>query len=115
MQIAKKGGIGLRTLAVLFRRADTNGNKKLDMEEFTQCLASYNLFPKVVDIQALFKFYDIDGDGNIGYEEFVRGLREPLSDRRRAIVEKAFGLMDKNESGEITIADIDEIYDVSQN
>ena len=28
------------------------------------------------------KFYDIDGDGNVSYEEFVRGLREPLSERR---------------------------------
>lgn len=115
MQIAKKGGIGLRTLAVLFRRADHNGNKKLDREEFTECLASYGLFPKVVEIQALFKFYDIDGDGNITYEEFVRGLREPLTERRQAIVNKAFTLMDKDESGVITLADIDAIYDVSQN
>ena len=21
------------------------------------------------------KYYDVDGDGNIGYEEFIRGLR----------------------------------------
>jgi len=33
------------------------------------------LFPKKVELQALMKFYDVDGDGNIGYEEFLRGLR----------------------------------------
>ena len=59
------------------------------------------------------KFYDVDGDGNITYEEFIRGLREPLSDRRKKMVQKAFSLMDKNGSGEITIQDIDAIYDVS--
>jgi hypothetical protein len=36
------------------------------------------------------KFYDVDGDGNITYEEFIRGLREPLNERRLNIVEKAF-------------------------
>jgi hypothetical protein len=36
------------------------------------------------------KYYDIDGDGNITYEEFIRGLREPLTERRLKMVEKAF-------------------------
>lgn len=94
---------------------DFNGNKKLNMEEFTEALATFGLFPKVVDIQALMKFYDVDGDGNITYEEFVRGLREPLTERRKKMVEKAFKMMDKNGSGEITIKDIDCVYDVSQN
>jgi Ca2+-binding EF-hand superfamily protein len=35
----------------------------------------YRLFPSKVELQALMKFYDVDGDGNITYEEFVRGLR----------------------------------------
>jgi Ca2+-binding EF-hand superfamily protein len=35
----------------------------------------YRLFPKKTDLQALMKYYDIDGDGNINYEEFIRGLR----------------------------------------
>ena len=115
MKIAKLGGLGIRSLGVIFRRMDTNGNKKLNQEEFTEALATFGLFPKVVEIQALMKFYDIDGDGNITFEEFIRGLREPLSKRRLAMVEKAFQLMDKNGSGELTVSDIDAIYDVSEN
>ena len=75
----------------------------------------FGLFPKKVDAQALMKFYDIDGDGNITYEEFIRGLRNPLSERRLKIVRSAFAQMDRDGSGEITIKDIDQIYDVSQN
>jgi len=45
-------------------------------------LAAYGLFPKKTDIQALMKFYDTDGDGNVSYDEFLRGLRDPLSDRK---------------------------------
>jgi len=48
------------------------------------------LFPKKVEAQALMKFYDVDGDGNISYEEFIRGLKEPLNERREKIVRKVF-------------------------
>ena len=33
------------------------------------------LFPKKVELQALMKYYDINGDGSITYEEFLNGLR----------------------------------------
>lgn len=45
------------------------------------------------------KYFDINGDGNIGYEEFISGLRVPLTPRREAMVKKAFELMDKDGSG----------------
>ena len=61
------------------------------------------------------KFYDVDGDGNISYEEFLRGLRDELTERRLALVEKAFGVMDKDGSGVVQVNDISEVYDVSFN
>jgi len=36
------------------------------------------------------KYYDIDGEGNVSYDEFLRGLRDPLSQRKEKMVEKAF-------------------------
>jgi Ca2+-binding EF-hand superfamily protein len=36
------------------------------------------------------KYYDINGDHNLSYEEFIKVLREPLSERRAGIVEKAW-------------------------
>jgi Ca2+-binding EF-hand superfamily protein len=59
------------------------------------------------------KFYDVDGDGNIGYEEFLRGLREELTERRQAMVERAFSILDKDGSGQVTCSDIKHLYDVS--
>ena len=73
------------------------------------------LFPKKVDVQGLMKAYDIDGDGNIGYEEFIRGMREELSDRKKAMVERAFQMLDKDGSGVITFKDVEALYDVRQN
>jgi len=59
------------------------------------------------------KHYDIDNDGNVSFEEFLRGLRDELSNRKKAMVEKAFVLMDKDNSGKINIQDIVQLYDVS--
>lgn len=105
----------MRSLKKIFQRMDFNGNKKLDAGEFEQALAAFGLFPKKVELQALLKYYDIDGDGNVSYEEFLRGLREELTERRARMVQKAFNMMDKNGSGKIDINDIIGIYDVSMN
>ena len=46
-------------------------NTRLRLLLFYLC----RLFPKKVELQALMKHYDVDGDGNITYDEFLRGLR----------------------------------------
>ena len=61
------------------------------------------------------KFYDVDGDGNISYEEFIRGLRDELTERRRKMVEKAFMMLDRDRSGQLNINDLIAVYDVSMN
>jgi Ca2+-binding EF-hand superfamily protein len=115
LAIQQKGGVGLRTLKVIFRRMDFNGNKKLDASEFEQALAAFGIFPKKVELQALMRHYDIDGDGNVSYEEFISGLRDELTPRRMTMVTKAFQMMDRDGSGKLTISDIASIYDVSMN
>jgi Ca2+-binding EF-hand superfamily protein len=57
------------------------------------------LFPTKVELQQLIKYYDVDGDGNVGYEEFLNGLRDPLNPRKQAMVDRAFSILDKNGSG----------------
>lgn len=78
-------------------------------------MAAFGIFPKKVELQALMKFYDVDGDGNICYEEFLSGMREELSERRVHMVKKAFKMLDRDASGKITVSDISGIYDVSMN
>ena len=60
------------------------------------------------------KYYDTDGDGQINLEEFLRGLRDPLTERREAMVWRAFALMDRDGSGQIEAKDVAHLYDVSQ-
>ena len=115
LAIQQKGGVGIRSLRRIFTQMDFNGNKSLDLSEFEQALAAFGIFPKKVELQALMKFYDVNGDGNISYDEFLSGLREELSPRRVNMVKKVFAMLDKDVSGKIEVSDIDGIYDVSMN
>jgi Ca2+-binding EF-hand superfamily protein len=80
---------------------------KIDME-------IYRLFFKKVEMQALMRYYDVDGDGQISVDEFLRGLRDSLTERREAMVWRAFSLMDRDGSGQIEAKDVAHLYDVSQ-
>lgn len=80
----------------------------------TYLIHFYSLFFKKVELQALIKYYDVDGDGQISLDEFLRGLRDPLTERREAMVWRAFALMDRDGSGQIEAKDIAHLYDVSQ-
>ena len=75
LAISQRGGINIRNLQRIFKKVDLNGNNKIDLKEFEIGLAHFGFFPKKVDLQALLNFYDIDHDGFINFEEFVRGLR----------------------------------------
>lgn len=113
--IQQKGGNGVRSLRRIFNHMDFNGSKSLDAQEFEQALAAYGLFPKKVELQALMKYYDINGDGSISFDEFLNGLKDELSERRLNMVKKAFARLDRDNSGQLQVNDLVGIYDVSQN
>lgn len=110
----RKGTKGLKKVALVFRQADFNGNKKLDREEFEEALSHCGLFLKSHEISFLFKNFDRDGDGNINYDELLHGIQLPLSGSRLAVVERAFKTLDKDGSSVIDVNDIAKIYDASK-
>jgi len=99
LHIAKSGGASLKNLQKIFEKSDNNGNHLLSLKEFEKALAAFGFFPKVVDLQALLKYYDRNGDGNIDFEEFVAAIREPLNERRRKLVDKAWRKLDPDNLG----------------
>jgi len=75
-QIRAKGYRDLAVIKMIFNDFDFNKNGKLELEEFEQALGHFGLFPKMVDLKALHKFYDVDGDGTISYNEFIKALAD---------------------------------------
>jgi Ca2+-binding EF-hand superfamily protein len=54
-------------------------------------------------LKALHKFYDVDGDGNISYHEFVNALSDnKMSKRKTDMVDKAWSILDREGKGELT-------------
>jgi Ca2+-binding EF-hand superfamily protein len=48
------------------------------------------------DVENLFKAFDINGNGDIDYDEFVRVVVGPMNQFRTQIVRKAFIKVDAN-------------------
>jgi Ca2+-binding EF-hand superfamily protein len=65
------------------------------------------------DLQRVIKHFDTDGDGEITYQEFLKGLAGKLNKRRQAMVDMAFEVMDTDKSGVIDAADVKDRYDAS--
>lgn len=75
LAMSRKGGASLKVLKDIFQKLDKNGNNKLELDEFKAALNKFGFFPKFVDLQAIHKYYDLDGDGYVNFEEFLQGLR----------------------------------------
>lgn len=113
-QLFQKRTNGLAGVARVFKQADFNGNKKLDRDEFEEALSFAGVFLSASEIKMLFNEYDENGDGNVGYEEFIAGLAPPLSGPRLAVVQSAFKKIDKDGSNSLTVSDLVDVYNARQ-
>lgn len=54
--------------------------------------------------------FDINGDGNISYDELMRSVVGEMNGFRKQLVRKAFDKLDKNGNGLIELDDIKGVY-----
>jgi calcium-dependent protein kinase len=95
----------------LFNQIDVNGDGKINKHELLNGLKSKissNTLEK--DVDQIFKNIDMDNNGYIEYEEFVRAAvsKEYFVDEN--ILKFAFRYFDKDDSGEITFDEIESVF-----
>lgn len=62
------------------------------------------------DIQKVFNFFDRDKNGQLNYDEFLLGVRGPINNFRKKLVEQAFVKFDRDGSGTVTVDDLKGLY-----
>ena len=93
---------------------DDNNSKTLDREEFRKALRDFKIDVPDDQILVVFNAFDLNRDGTIDYNEFLRIVRGDLSSARLPFVKRAFQKLDRDGSGIVDINDIREVYNASK-
>ncbi|XP_065178101.1 calcyphosin-like protein [Sycon ciliatum] len=105
-----RGASGIKGLARLFRIMDDDGNKQIDFTEFKTGIVQYGLTFDETEMREVFEKCDRDHSGTLNFDEFLRGLRPPMSEARRSLVVRAFAKLDKTGDGVVTVEDLRGVY-----
>lgn len=98
----------------MFKALDNNGNRQIDIGEFYWGLRDFGISLTEEEAQRVLSHFDIDRNGTISFDEFLRTIRGDLSDYRIGWIKKAYQKLDVNGDGTVKLDDIAKLYDVSK-
>jgi Ca2+-binding EF-hand superfamily protein len=70
--MAARGARGILGLKKVFKIMDDDNSGYLDISEFNKALKDYRVNVTAEESRKLFQIFDMNGDGNISYDEFLR-------------------------------------------
>lgn len=83
----------------------------LDKYEFSKGMSDFMLGFSQAEVDTLFNYFDVNRDGLVDYNEFLRTVRGPMNATRVAITNRAFDKFDRDGNGYIDINDLIGLYD----
>ncbi|XP_058445960.1 neo-calmodulin isoform X2 [Malaya genurostris] len=96
-----------------FRLFDKDNNGSITKEELGTVMRSLGQFARVEELQEMLLEIDVDGDGNVSFEEFVDimsnmtdTVAEASADQEERELRDAFRVFDKHNRGYITASDL---------
>ncbi len=112
--LIERGTYGIRGLGILFRKIDASGNRKVDRHEFSWAMKENGHSLSPLEFERLFKYFDRNNDDAINYDEFLRGVRGEMNERRKAVVYEAFKKLDKTGDEKVSLDDLVVMYNVEK-
>ena len=95
----------------LFNKIDEDDDCIINKKELLEGLKTkYNTNIKEEDVEQIFKNIDLNNNGHIDYEEFVAAAVNKRKFMNKNVLMLAFNFFDKNNSGEITFDEIEEVF-----
>ena len=106
------GSSGIRSIGRIFRQlCEQTGT--LDRQQLMQGLDAFGIKGlSEIQIQNVMDAFDTGNDGVISLTEFIRALRGPINERRKALIGMAWQQVDLSNSGIINAQDMLQKYDV---
>jgi hypothetical protein len=95
------------------RGAPAPAHKLLTLAEFKRAFKEMYFGLSDADLRVVFDDFDLDGDGLLDAEFFLRAVRAPMGPRRLAAVERAFAVLDKAGAGVVDATEVAAAYDPS--
>ena len=108
------GGSGFTAVQRKFRIVDDDNSKTISLSEFKKTMKEMNINLSDSELRMLFDHFDAAHSGSIDFEEFIQGVRDPLTERRLALVKIAFRKLDKDGCGIVDAQEIATMYDASK-
>ena len=93
---------------------DDDNSKSLDRNEFRKAIKDFKIEIPDDFIDTVFTAFDLNRDGTIDYDEFLRIIRGDLNSNRLGLVKKAFKKLDKDGSGVVDLDDIRDVYNATR-
>jgi Ca2+-binding EF-hand superfamily protein len=81
-KVIQRGARGIIGLQRIFKIMDDDSSKSLSLQEFAKAIRDFKVEVAQEDVAVLFSAFDINRDGTIQYDEFLRIIRGELNEYR---------------------------------
>lgn len=109
-KLVARGCRGIFSIGRLFRNMDDDNSKSISFPEFSKVCNEFRMDLPVGDVRLLFNYIDLNKNGEIDYDEFLRMVRGKMNEARKKWVVLAFKKLDKNGNGVVNIDDLRGIH-----
>jgi Ca2+-binding EF-hand superfamily protein len=94
----------------MFKIMDDDNSRSLSLYEFTKAMRDFKVGIAEEYISTIFNAFDLNRDGVLDIDEFLMAIRGDLNSFRLDLVQQAFKKLDKNNNGQVELADIRGLY-----